>query len=89
MLCTCHNGDKVIESFLCKIEKCTKLICELASCWHDLTNTQIFETLEKVKRKLCKFKKILSVHEKLTFNRDVTEKIEKQDRKLQRDKLKK
>ncbi len=82
MLCTCHNDDRVIECFLCKIKKCMELICSLAFCCEDKEPYDIIHLLQKIKKKLCHFKRIILVHEKIVFDKGVERKLEKyQDKK--------
>lgn len=81
MLCACHNGDKVIECFLCKIKKCVELICSIAHCCKDRDPYNLTHTLQKISKKLCHFKRIIIVHERLVFNKDVKRKLEKYQEK--------
>lgn len=81
MLCTCRNNDPVIECFLCKIKKCVDLVCDIAFCCEKRDPFDIVDILKKVQRKLCHFKRIISVHEKLVFDEGVKRKLEKYNEK--------
>ncbi len=101
MLCTCHNGDAVIECFLCQIKKCMELLCYIAHCCckdydkdkddnkgncdktHKVDDDafDIVYILKKIQKKLCRFKRIIIVHEKVIFEKSVTRKLERYQEK--------